>query len=317
MALFLKKSAIVFLLFVPFHITFIMLWGEVLPQGLQKNLLYFPGGYGALYTRLKEAKTIGNVDVVVLGSSHAYRGIDPRVFAKEEIQLFNLGSSAQTPIQGEYLFEKYGMPLKPKLLLIEVFPSTLASDGVESALDVIGNSVPNLALFEMALKSWNVKPYVTFIYALYKNNTTGFTNLAEPVKKQEDTYVAGGFVEREYQEYPGAPYAFVPNDIVLEEKQMKAFEKIIACARKADIAVMLVMAPVSRDQLESVANREALDGYFRKIPGTVYINYNDSLHLENHFFYDPHHLNQKGVETFNAQLLKDIKQLFAIDQEAK
>src|SRR5262245_26702081 len=37
-------------------------------------------------------------DVLVLGSSHAYRGYDPEHFAKRGLRMFNLGSTAQTPM---------------------------------------------------------------------------------------------------------------------------------------------------------------------------------------------------------------------------
>ena len=52
-----------------------------------------------MYLRKIDADTTINIDVLVLGSSHAYRGFDPRIFKKAGIKLFNFGSSGQTLLQ--------------------------------------------------------------------------------------------------------------------------------------------------------------------------------------------------------------------------
>lgn len=76
-----------------FYIVLLCVWGDLMPGQLKKNLNYYPGGYGNLNTRLKEAKTKGKVDILFLGSSHAYRGFDVRLFEQAGYSCFNLGSS--------------------------------------------------------------------------------------------------------------------------------------------------------------------------------------------------------------------------------
>ena len=60
------------------------IWGNLIPfEAFKKNLNYRIGSYGHLNTRLKEADTIQNVDVLVVGSSHAYRGLTQGFFRRE------------------------------------------------------------------------------------------------------------------------------------------------------------------------------------------------------------------------------------------
>ena len=126
------------------------MWGLIFPHNIAKNLkLLGPGGH--LKTRIRDLATCSDVDVLFLGSSHAYRGFDPRIFMKYGIKSFNLGSSAQTPIQTEILLKRYLNSLKPKLVVYEVYPSTLSLDGVESALDLIANDRIDFPIIKMAL----------------------------------------------------------------------------------------------------------------------------------------------------------------------
>ena len=82
-------------------------------------------------------RKIKNVDVLFLGSSHAYRGFDPRIFRKRGYSSFNLGSSAQTPSQTKVWLKRYLKHLNPKIVIYEVYPGTFSSDGIEASLDLV------------------------------------------------------------------------------------------------------------------------------------------------------------------------------------
>jgi len=95
------------LLFIPcsivIYILLIILWGDYAPRILEKNLNYKIGAGGHMYSRLQDIHRTSNIDILILGSSHAYRGYDPRIFNKHGFSMFNLGSSAQSPIQTKVL----------------------------------------------------------------------------------------------------------------------------------------------------------------------------------------------------------------------
>src|SRR5438067_355769 len=90
------------------------LWGSAhvgygrytLLQVLTRNYLA-PGGRFFSLARFRDAARHEPVEVVVFGSSHAYRGFDPRVFAAAGHTLVNLGSTNQTPLNSRFLAELY------------------------------------------------------------------------------------------------------------------------------------------------------------------------------------------------------------------
>ena len=129
----------------------VFLSGLIFPSSTTRNLKYPLGSYGHLNSRVKDIKNHSDVDVLFLGSSHAYRGFDPRIFKKHGITSFNLGSSSQTPIQTEILLNRYLNSLNPKLVVYEVYPGFLRNDGVESALDLIANDKIDFLTIKMSL----------------------------------------------------------------------------------------------------------------------------------------------------------------------
>lgn len=55
-----------------FYVVALFVWGRYAPEPLKPNLNYRLGGYGHTYTRLQEVKSATDVDILFLGSSHAY-----------------------------------------------------------------------------------------------------------------------------------------------------------------------------------------------------------------------------------------------------
>lgn len=317
---FLTKFFSISFVFLVTYVFVLFIYEKAAPEQLKKNLLYNRHGGGHLYTRFKEAETVKDVDILVIGSSHAYRGFDPRIFKKENIDLFVLGSSAQSPIQTEYLIDKYIDQFNPKIVLYEVYYITLELDGAESAIDVFSNA-PKLDrnLLNMALKINNVKAYNTLAYT-YVAETLGNRDTTEPVKKELDTYVKGGYIERKMikNEYRGEK--FIPHDIDVNEKQLKAFKNICKKLNERNIKIVLVQAPIPVEHYQSISNRKTLDSLFHSIKDVNYYNYNEmGDKFKNEHFFDITHLNQSGVEKFDQLLLQTLKrndelQVFNPDQ---
>ena len=112
------------------YLSGIFVWGKFIPQKLKPNLQYIQGAYGFINTRAKEARISDGVDVLILGSSHAYRGFDVRIFGEAGYKTFNLGSSSQSPIQTYLLLKRYLDLLKPKLVIYEVYPTTFLPEQI-------------------------------------------------------------------------------------------------------------------------------------------------------------------------------------------
>ena len=178
------KKIFGFLLFsLMFYFLMIPLWKKFTPIYMQPNLKYQVGSFGYMYSRIQEVKKQkGDVDILFLGSSHSYRGFDPRNF--KEKKTFNLGSSSQTPIQTKILLERYLEKINPKLIIYEVYPGTFSSDGVESSLDLISNDKNDIRSLQMAFQLNNIKTYNTLVYAKYSDFFDWNKNFIEPIKKK-------------------------------------------------------------------------------------------------------------------------------------
>ena len=283
------------------YILLIIFWGNYTPDLLKKNLNYEIGSYGHMYSRLQEIKDVKDVDILILGSSHAYRGFDPRIFKQHGLNMFNLGSSAQSHIQTEILLKRYLDSINPKLIIYEVYPGTFGSDGVESSLDIIANDKNDSESIRMALTQNHIKVYNTLIYGFYRDYFKKNINYKEEIVKGNDTYIEGGFVEKELQYFE--PTEFNEAKWYLGGEQYYFFENALLLIKERNIPFILVQAPIAPSRYKSYSNNSDFDDTMRKYG--VYYNFNELIELNDELhFYNSHHLNQNGVEIFNTNLIE-------------
>lgn len=293
--------------FIPFaiiiYVIMLCAWGDIAPYFLKKNLTYRIGSNGHLFTRLKEVKTVKDVDVLVLGSSHAYREFDPRIFNAAGLKTFNLGSSAQTPMQTKILLERYLDKLNPKIVIYEVFPKTFSIDGVESSLDIISNDKNDLASLKMAIDLAHIVTVNTLIYGYYRDITGKNKSFVEKQETDIDKYIKGGYVARKiktfkHQKYPANKWDF-------EDKQFEYFKENLNLLKSRNIRVILINSPIPPAYYKSYTNNNVFDARMEKMG--EYYNFNNKLTLDDSiYFYDTDHLNQNGVDIFDAKILSEI-----------
>ncbi len=278
----------------------IVFTGFLIPQLFHPNISYKLGAYGHMFTRIKEAKKIENVDILFLGSSHAYRGFDNRNF--EELKTFNLGSSSQTPIQTQVLLNRYLSTLNPKMVIYEVFPSPFTSDGVESSLDVISNDKNDYQSIEMALKINNIKVYNTLIYGIFRDVLNLNQSFLEPIEKGNDKYISGGFVESKIKNYKFIKAT--KREWNFNKKQLKAFSENLNLLKHKNIKTILVYAPITKSLYNSYQNNDYVDSLLTSY-NMLYYNFNNIVSLDDSLnFNDDNHLNQNGVDVFNKKLVQ-------------
>ena len=297
------KSSIGFICFLSvFYIVFIILWGSFFSNTpVLKNLNYKIGSPGYMFTRMKELKTTKNVDILFLGSSHTYRSFDTRIFKSAGFKTFNLGSSAQTPIQTEFLVNNYIKSINPKIVIFEVNPVSLSSDGIESSLDIIANGENSFEYIKFALKHKHLKIFNTLIYSLYRE--IFFDEKSTFIEEREnstDKYFSGGFVQREMSFYNSR--TLEKQKLQLNKEQIKSLKKIVTILNQSQIKLILVQAPVTSTVYNSYDIKLNFDDEIRK--NGQYYNFNELLELKDSIhFYDADHLNQNGVEIFNKMML--------------
>jgi len=287
------------------YLALLFFWGsKFIPAALKPNIKYPYSSSGFTYTRLQEVKNTSNVDILIIGSSHSYRGIDNRHFENKGLKVFNLGTNAQTPLQTLVLVKKYLEPLNPKLVIFDVFPGVFANDGTESGLDIISNDKNDINSFWMSIKTNNPKVFNTLLYKtlidLININTDHNTDLNTDI----DKYIKGGYVERKITNFKTTPTP--KGRWVLKQKQLHAFEKVITYLKSKSKKFILVNTPVTTLYYKLFFNSAEFDSIMNKT-GEYYnfntlIKLNDSLH-----FMDRSHLNQRGAEIFTDSLISILE----------
>lgn len=315
-----------------FYMVALMIWGSLLPNEFNKNLNYRIGASGFTYTRLHEVDAYSNVNVLFLGSSHAYRGFDPRVFLEHGYTSFNLGTSSQTPLQTEMLLNKYLTDLNPSIVVYEVYPYTFSSDGVESSVDMIANSSIDGNTMLMAIKVNNIKTYNTLLYAYIKRLFKKEKPLQEKMAivdttenvKDYTTYIPGGFMEKRREtltndsiknsassQHRSEKGILTDIEIIQTKagnwnpakKQLVVFEQILETLKAKNIRVILVQAPINSKYYSMIKCNKEIDAYFSS--KGEYYNFNELLSFDNELeFADYDHMNQTGVRKMNEALIQ-------------
>lgn len=299
-------SLIKFILFSFFvYVILTCVWGTLFFQNFTPNLNYRIGSYGHMYSRMNEVKDFKDVDILFLGSSHSYRGFDVRLYEEKGLKVFNLGSSSQTPIQTKVLINRYLKELNPKLVIFEVFPNTFTSEGVESSLDLIANDKNDIETLKMLAKIKHMKTLNTAIFGFYKDFFNLNDKFIEKKIKINDTYISGGFVEKEIMHYELEEIE--EKEIEINKNQINAFEDILHIFKSNNIDFILIQAPMTHDYYNSYINPEYFDEKMSSYG--EYINFNNILDLDDStYFFDSNHMNQDGVVIFNEKLIELLKE---------
>ena len=279
-----------------FYVLAIWIWGSYVPKKYKPNLPY---SVSTGYTQLKEADTTKNIDILFLGSSHSYRGFDTRIFKEAGYRTFNLGTSSQTPLQTKLLLDTYLDDFNPKLVVYEVFYTTFSIDGVEASLKIIPNK-PDLSTTGLVVSHKHAKVLNAHLYSLKEHC---FPSKVRVSKSKMDTYVTGGYVERQLLHY--SPGKYKPSSIAINDKQWAHFKANLKILKERDIPYVLVLAPVTRVRYNALVNIEYFDALMQE-QGNYY-NFNEVMKLDDSlYFYDSHHLNQNGVQLFNDTFIKEV-----------
>lgn len=287
-----------------FYIIVMPIWGTILPPFMAKNVRSCVGCYGHLYSRTQDVKNIHNPDILFLGSSHSYRGFDPRVFKEFNITSFNLGSSSQSAINTNLLLKQYLKDVKPKLVIYDVYAGMLDNDGVESSLDQLSNNKIDKSALEMTLEINNLLSYNTAIFGLLRQTFGISKNFKEKHRQDADLYIKNtGYVESNFKKNP---LIDEPKGIwEVNPMQWEKLKENIAILKENNIPYILVQVPITKKLYDSKTNNQEIDAKLSKLG--PYKNFYGAINLSDSTdFYDSNHLNQEAVIKFNVFFIKNF-----------
>jgi hypothetical protein len=305
-----KKFGLKLFLFFTFaflvYCGFVILVGELGNPKFKKNLNYVKGQRGHTYSRLRDAEKAKNPDLLIFGTSLAFKGFDTRIFEANGIDAFNLGTAGETPLQTEFMIRRYLKKIDPEYVIYEVNAEWFATNRIESALDIISN-LPYIdwETVKMAARINKVRVYNNLIYSFYKAHLAPDDGFVEPVRNNDELYIpGGGYVETKI--IHNYPVEIGTRKLYFSEKQKRAFERSLDYMDDLGVEYILIMSPITNHHYNAFENAAEIDQYYSS-KGT-YMNFNyieeldDSLH-----FGDSRHLNQNGVIIFDKEVIKYLK----------
>lgn len=281
------------------------------------NFYSTAGGYGQLLLRMREVQETEDVDIVFIGSSHAYRGFDPREFKQAGVTSFNLGSTSQTPFNSYYLLRDYLPALDPELVVMDLYWNMLVQDGLESTIDIVSNAQHKNGVIDMVVDSKNAEAANSLLVNAIQRLHTPLHEV-EQVNDQVDVYVPGGFTQTLFKKNTVTKKQLenlAPMEFEFAEVQREYIHKIIRLCKKHDIQLVFVVTPVTHYYRNKLLNYPE---YFSAISAIAekhqipLIDYNQRKDLELNAlkeFYDEDHLTQPGVKKFNKVFINDLQSL--------
>ena len=227
---------------------------------------------GQAFLTFQEVRRYEKVDVVFVGSSHAYRSFDPRVFAREGLARSIFDASADTVEQLHLLKESSPFARSSSILKrIRSFSGTMAGGRPLTSLTI---SPLSLNLARMAGASWDVSVWNKLFLRWMGPDLPAVSDRAE-ILPASDTYVGRGYVEKDPRHVD--PRAFQPESVVVSPDQMAYLELSIRMLRNQGIHVVMVVTPSPCQTVAGILNyRRRRAGTGRTVPHArpQYIDFN-------------------------------------------
>ena len=262
-----------------------------------------------------------SVDVLVVGTSIAYAGINTNVLWEEYgIAAYDLGSAEQPYWITYYTLREALKTQKPRLILLDAKAAIYTADyskrgrivlstfGILSWDNRVGAIKSSL---EDQSKLTDYLLMLPVIHTEYKR--VGLNNFTLPPDNEGRGVTWKGYMEEDNVEQHSRP-SLVWNNVkrAINAREEEYVRKIFELANEAQIPMMLIAMPnpdynndhMYFNYLWSVAEEYGIGG----------INYNDpdmryGLRYSSDFA-DWQHLNVKGSITFSRQLGKDLKERY-------
>lgn len=267
------------------------------------------------------------VDVLVLGSSHAFVNVNPTILYNEYgIASYNLCASMQ-PTWNTYYYLKEALKYqKPDLIVMDVYRLTETftyskeSKMIKSTYGMRFNGNKYQAIYQ-SLENPNVGE--TLLYMMEFPSYHGRYAEVLQGNLQGEAVVGEGYkgahpvTEVAAMERPDN--SGVTEKLSIEPKTFLYFEKILALADEEEIPVLLINAPYIMGKEDKMIFN-SLEEYLSTqdtYDNVAYVDYNkfyDELGLDFSIdFADPEHLNTSGMKKFNKTLGAYIKANYELE----
>jgi hypothetical protein len=257
---------------------------------------------GGTWIKFKNFDREKKWDVIVLGSSHAYRGYDPEIFKSHEMKMYNLGTSNQHMMCTYHIAKNLINKDNCKVLVLDMFDRVFSNNDIESKSDIIQNVNDDKTAIEIALSSDDIRAF-NMITLRYFNKTI------QPINTDTNDYNNGFLAARKFLDPKKKDVEKMKWKYKADKSQKKYLDLLLAHCLKNGIKVVAVShsAPEIYPIVEHHKFISDISPILNK-NGVKYYDYTYDKEMGSLIYYsDPTHLNHIGVIKFNKKLINDLK----------
>lgn len=260
-----------------------------------------------------------NADIVIYGSSRAFRHVDPKIMADSlEVPVYNLGvngHSFRTEYFRHYLLLKNC--IKPKLII-----QTLDVVTFEKASDLYNQD--QFLPYMLNNKEIEVHEYNGFTKLDYKIPMLRYFGKKEALlevlklilfKSSNHPVRTNGYAGQELtwtNDLSKARSDLGTMTIVSDPSIINLFEDYLEDCRKLKIPIVFVYTPEYIDGQKFITNRSDIFKIYKMLSEKYNIPFfdysRDSISYHRELFYNTGHLNKTGAEIFTRKLIDDLRQ---------
>ena len=293
-------------------------------RDLLEERLFFPKMRWDDYYALEK-----NIDLLILGSSHAYQGYDPKILTQKLNginQSFNFGSAAQSPICSYYILREVLKTHHPRVVILDLYVMVFTNDKMsKNGRFNLDSMKPGRGQFEFFRDAFSLgeqfqllffPSYIYRDYFEYKLKKLLGRNYLPPRKGE---YQGEGFVlsnkslSKEELEQNNQFDKFKIDLGTVTEKNLEYLEKTTALCKEKNIKLVFLTAPIPGISLEKIAIYADIHQFFEDQSKQLNVSFYDfnspllpGIKDEIHFR-DEEHLNGKGAEVYSKTVAEVIR----------
>ncbi len=273
-----------------------------------KPLIYRTNDYyqtkgGVSYIKFKDWAEGERYDVVVIGSSHAYRGYDPRIFQEHGYDMFNMGSSAQSPLSTYAVLEGYVTKERAPLVIIDVYENAFDHAGIESVSDLTRNMDDDGTSLRLAASFRDLRGLNMFALRMLDKGS--------PPSWSHTEYVGNGAAISPDSALASVQYPQA-RPFHLDERQFDRFLDCLDLCEKRGIRVVLSshFYPEQGERARHRIFRTMADSALAQRPAATrprWFDFAETPGIDDHdHFCDHNHLNAAGARLFGDMLMDSL-----------
>lgn len=255
---------------------------------------------GNSYHKFRDFDDSRSYDILFIGSSHAYRGYDMSVFKEAGLEVFNLGSSAQTPMNSRWILNDLIDEGTTRMVVMDVFNGALETDGLECTADLTQNYPSFAPVFRMVRDLKDPRGLNMLLLRLLRSGS-------DPMYTEECNGVNGSCLIPDSLGTTSYP---VDRPLELNQMQLNALKQTVQEMVQKGVDVLWVDHPVPPDSDIKRQRRYAtiIDSLSREwgVP-LLDMSMESGFDSEDHF-YDHTHLNKAGATLFSKKLISRMRE---------